>query len=41
MMRPTSRRPVRKSKSVRQFRKQTARTNKRNIAGPMRGGLRI
>lgn len=40
-MRPTKRRPVSKGKSVRQFRKASARTQKRNMTGPMRGGLRI
>lgn len=40
-MRPSARRPVRKSQSARKFRSQSKRTAKRNMVGPMRGGLRI
>nr|QJB19191.1 MAG: hypothetical protein [Microvirus sp.] len=40
-MRPVRRKHVRKAKSIHRFRKQAARTQKRNVVGPMRGGLRI
>jgi len=36
-----SRRPVNKSRSASKFRKQSKRTNSRNMAGPMRGGIRL
>lgn len=35
------RRPVNKGKSARVFRKQVSRTKAANIAGPMRGGIRL
>lgn len=39
---PTRRKPVDKSKSVAQFRRNTTRTKLANIqAGPMRGGWRL
>lgn len=40
-MRPVKRRPVSKRKSARVFRKKSARTHPRNMAGPMRGGIRL
>jgi len=40
-MRPVRRKHVRKGKSIRHFRHQAAKTKKRNLTGPMRGGLRI
>lgn len=40
-MRPLSRHPVNKSRSAGKFRRQTRRTNQRNMAGPMRGGIRL
>lgn len=32
---------VNKRKSARSFRKQTTRTQSRNLSGPMRGGYRL
>lgn len=40
-MRPLNRKPVNKSRSSRKFRKQSRRTNRRNMSGPMRGGIRL
>jgi len=40
-MRPSRRFGVNKGRSVRQFKKKAARTNKRNLAIPMRGGIRL
>lgn len=38
---PLRRKPVNKNRSVGKFRKQARKTNRRNIAGPMRGGIRL
>lgn len=40
-MRPTKRFSVSKRRSASKFRKQSARTNVRNVKGPMRGGIRL
>lgn len=40
-MRSMKRKPVNKSRSARKFRGQTKRTQRRNLAGPMRGGIRL
>lgn len=40
-MRPLHRSSVNKGKSARKFRKQAARTKGANIAGVMRGGIRL
>lgn len=41
-MTPLKRHPVNKKQSVNKFRKQSSRTNKRNIAPPpQRGGFRL
>lgn len=38
---PSRRKPVSKFKSARKFRKQSRRTKRANVAGPMRGGIRL
>lgn len=40
-MRPLRRGHVNKKRSSGKFRKQTRRTNVRNMKGPMRGGIRL
>lgn len=40
-MRPLRRKPVNKGRSASKFRKQSRRTNRRNMQGPMRGGIRL
>lgn len=40
-MSPLRRKPVNKYRSARSFRKQTRRTNSRNMTSPMRGGIRL
>lgn len=40
-MRPVSRRPVRKGKSSRQFRRQSAHTKAANVQAVPRGGFRL
>lgn len=40
-MRPLRRQGVNKKRSVKRFRGQSRRTKARNIAGPMRGGIRL
>lgn len=40
-MRPVRRNPVNKRSSSRRFRKSVSRTKGANIAGPMRGGIRL
>lgn len=40
-MRPLSRHHVNKRHSARKFRKSAQRTKSANIAGPMRGGIRL
>lgn len=40
-MRPLYRSGVNKQRSASKFRGQTRRTNKRNLAAPMRGGIRL
>ena len=41
-MRPVARGSVNKSRSVRQFRKNSARTKRANVnTSPMRGGIRL
>lgn len=40
-MRVLKRGGVKKSKSARKFRAQTKRTHHRNMAAPMRGGIRL
>jgi len=40
-MRPLKRKSVNKRSSAGKFRKQTRRTNRRNMSGPMRGGIRL
>lgn len=40
-MRPLRRSGVNKHRSARSFRGQTRRTQKRNMAAPMRGGIRL
>lgn len=35
------RRPVNKARSAQRFRKQSRRTNRRNMTGVMRGGIRL
>lgn len=40
-MRPLRRGHVNKGRSARSFRKQSRRTQKRNMAAPMRGGIRL
>lgn len=40
-MRPSSRSSVNKGSSARRFRKSVGRTERRNIAAPMRGGIRL
>ena len=42
IMRPVARGSVNKSRSVRQFRKNSARTKRANVSTyPMRGGIRL
>ena len=42
IMRPVARGSVNKSRSVRQFRKNSARTKRANVnSSPMRGGIRM
>ena len=42
IMRPVARSSVNKSRSVRQFRKNSARTKRANVnPNPMRGGIRL
>ena len=42
IMRPVARGSVNKSRSVRQFRKNSARTKRANVStSPMRGGIRL
>ena len=42
IMRPVARGSVNKSRSVRQFRKNSARTKRANVnTSPMRGGIRL
>ena len=41
IMRPVRRARVRKSRSARAFRRQSARTKSMNLRMPMRGGFRI
>lgn len=40
-MRPLYRGGVNKRRSAGKFRRQTRRTNSRNMSGPMRGGIRL
>lgn len=40
-MRPSFRKPVNKRSSARKFRKDSTRTNVRNMKNPMRGGIRL
>lgn len=40
-MRPLYRSGVNKRRSAGKFRAHTKRTNKRNLAAPMRGGIRL
>lgn len=40
-MKPVSRRPVNKGASARKFRGSVQRTRAANMAGPMRGGIRL
>ena len=40
-MRPVKRMSVNKHRSARKFRKQVSRTKAANVAGPMRGGIRL
>lgn len=40
-MRPLRRSGVNKHRSAGSFRRQTRRTQKRNMAAPMRGGIRL
>lgn len=40
-MRPVHRGRVNKYSSARSFRGQLRRTHRRNVAGPMRGGIRL
>lgn len=40
-MRVLKRSGVSKGRSASKFRRQTRRTNARNMAGPMRGGIRL
>lgn len=40
-MKPVSRIAVNKHRSAKQFRAKTQRTKSANIAGPMRGGIRL
>ena len=40
-MRPVKRYGVSKGRSASQFRRNTARTKALNMAGPMRGGIRL
>lgn len=40
-MRPLKRHHTNKGKSAKSFRNNTRKTHKRNIAGPMRGGIRL
>lgn len=40
-MRPLRRSGVNKHRSAGKFRRQSRRTNARNMAGPMRGGIRL
>lgn len=40
-MRPSKRMPVNKGVSAKQFRQNVKRTRGANIAGPMRGGIRL
>lgn len=40
-MRSMRRKPVNKRGSAKKFRGQSKRTNKRNLSGPMRGGIRL
>lgn len=40
-MRPLTRNHVNKGKSAKRFRKSIQRTKSANIAGPMRGGIRL
>lgn len=35
------RQPVKKAKSIKQFRRNTGRTKAINLVGPMRGGIRL
>lgn len=41
MYKPVKRSPVNKRRSAGKFRKQTRRTQGRNMAAPMRGGIRL
>lgn len=40
-MRPLRRGSVNKARSASKFRKQSRRTQSRNMTGPMRGGIRL
>lgn len=41
-MKPVSRKPVHKGRSVKKFRRQADRTKAANVTpGPMRGGIRL
>lgn len=40
-MRPSFRSPVNKRSSAKRFRKASSRTRGLNMAGPMRGGIRL
>lgn len=40
-MKPLYRSGVHKGKSAGKFRRQSKRTNARNMSGPMRGGIRL
>ena len=40
-MRPSKRQYVKKSTSAKQFRRNSTRTKAPNVAGPMRGGIRL
>lgn len=40
-MRPVSRKPVSKHASAKRFRRASSHTKAANMAGPMRGGIRL
>jgi hypothetical protein len=40
-MKPVKRYGVNKRRSAKKFRKSVSHTNKRNVSGPMRGGIRM
>lgn len=40
-MKPLKRKPVNKYRSASKFKRQVRRTKQANVAGPMRGGIRL